>query len=63
MSTGYPPIETEALNSELLEHNINIDFEDNSPHQEGIILKMYERPHKSYFPEPPKLQVKHVKAN
>ena len=30
----------------------NIDFEENSPYQEGIISKTYERPDKSYFKEP-----------
>ena len=29
-----------------------IEFEENSPHQEGIISEMYERPDKSYIQEP-----------
>ena len=33
----------------------NIDFEENSPHQEGIISEMYESPEKSYIREPHKL--------
>ena len=27
----------------------NLDFEENSPHQEGIITEMYESPDKSYL--------------
>ena len=30
---------------------ICIEFEENSPHQEGIISKFYQRPNKSYFQE------------
>ena len=33
----------------------NIDFEENSPHQEGIISEMYESPDKSYIREPHEL--------
>ena len=29
----------------------DIEFEENSPHQEGIILEVYQRPNKSYFQE------------
>ena len=31
---------------------IDIKFEENSPHQEGIISGFYQRPNKSYFQEP-----------
>ena len=31
---------------------IDIEFEENSPHQEGIISEFYQRPDKSYFQEP-----------
>ena len=31
--------------------NIDIDFEENSPHQEGIISELYQRPDKTYFQE------------
>ena len=34
----------------------NIDFEENLPYQEGIILEMYERPDKSYIQEPTELK-------
>ena len=30
----------------------NMDFEDNSPHQGGIILEMYINPDQSYFEKP-----------
>ena len=33
----------------------NIDFEENSPHQEGIISEMYKSPNKSYIKEPHEL--------
>ena len=35
---------------------IDIEFEENSPHQEGIILDVYQRPNKSYFLEPKDLE-------
>ena len=30
---------------------IDIDFKENSPHQEGIISELYQRPYKTYFQE------------
>ena len=36
--------------------NIDIDFEENSTHQEGIISKLYQRPDKNYFQEPKDLE-------
>ena len=38
-----------------LDIDINMDFEENSPYKEGIILKTYQRPDRSYFQEPPAL--------
>ena len=35
--------------------DINKDFEENSPYQEGIILETYQRPDKSQLLEPPEL--------
>ena len=35
---------------------IDIKFEENSPHQEGIISEVYQRPDKSYFQDPKDLQ-------
>ena len=31
---------------------IDVKFEENLPHQEGIISEFYKRPNKSYFQEP-----------
>ena len=39
-----------------LGQDINTDFEENSPHQEGVTSKICQRPDKSYFQEPPELQ-------
>ena len=39
-----------------LDNEINIDFEEHSPYQEGIISETYERPDKSYIKEPPELK-------
>ena len=36
--------------------NIDVDFEENSPHQEGIISELYQRPDKTYFQEPKDLE-------
>ena len=35
---------------------IDIKFDENSPHQEGIISEVYQRPDKSYFQEPKDLE-------
>ena len=35
---------------------IDIEFEENSLYQEGIISKAYQRPNKSYFQEPKELE-------
>ena len=45
-----------ATDTDTLEQDIKLDFEENSPYQEGVILRMYQRPDKSYFQEPPELQ-------
>ena len=34
---------------------INLDFEENSPFQEGVISEAYQRPDKSFFQEPHEL--------
>ena len=36
--------------------NIDIDFKENSLHQEGIISELYQRPDKTYFQEPKDLE-------
>ena len=33
-----------------------MDFEENSPYQEGVISEMYQRPNGSYLQEPPELE-------
>ena len=35
--------------------DINTDFEENSPYQEGVISETYQKPNKSYFQEPQEL--------
>ena len=39
-----------------LDMDRNIDFEENSPYQEGIISEMYETPDKSYIQKPSELK-------
>ena len=36
--------------------NINLDFEENSPFQEGVMSKTFQRPDKSFFQEPKELR-------
>ena len=38
-----------------LDTDINMNFKENSPYQEGVILETYQRPDRSYFQEPPEL--------
>ena len=38
-----------------LDTDINTDFEESSPYQEGIISESYQRPDRSYIREPPEL--------
>ena len=38
-----------------LDLEVNKDFEENSPYQEGIISEIYQRPDKSQMLEPPQL--------
>ena len=38
-----------------LDLEINKDYEENSPYQEGIISEIYQRPHKSQLVDPPEL--------
>ena len=51
-----PPIAVEnATSSPNLEQDPNADFEENSPHQEGIITEMYVAPGQSYLEQPQEL--------
>ena len=38
------------------ESDTGIEFEENLPHQEGIISKIYQRPNRNYFQEPKDLE-------
>ena len=38
--------------SESTSSDINLDFEENSPFQEGVNSEAYQRPDKSFFQEP-----------
>ena len=50
-----PPKPTEISLQEIprklmdLDTDINMDFEENSPYQEGVISEPYQRPDGSYF--------------
>ena len=50
-----PPKPTEMPLQEIprrlkdLDTEINMDFEDNSPYQEGVVSEMNQRPERSYF--------------
>ena len=51
-----PPNAVEnATSSPNLEQDPNVDFEGNSPHQEGIITEMYVAPEQSYLEQPREL--------
>ena len=55
-----PPDETATKDNRKdlqdLDTDRNIEFEENSPHQEGIISETNERPDKSFIQEPPELK-------
>ena len=42
---------SESLGNIDISPEINIDFEENSPFQEGVILETFQRPYKSFFQE------------
>ena len=44
-----------SQNVQDINPNINFDFEEKSPFQEGIILEMFQRLDKSFFQEPKEL--------
>ena len=43
-------------NKSVTKPKIDIEFEENLPHQEGIISEFYQRPNKSYCQEPKDLE-------
>ena len=49
------PNAEDATTSPNLGQDPNIDFEENSPHQEGIITEMYVAPDQSYLEQPQEL--------
>ena len=40
---------------ENINPDINLDFEENSPFQEGVISETFQRPDKSFFQDPKEL--------
>ena len=58
MRSNVPRSQESSQSSPSLENissDINLDFEENSPFQEGAILEAYQRPDKSFFQEPQEL--------
>ena len=53
------PRSQESLQSlssvENINPDINLDFEENSPFQKGVISEMFQRPDKSFFQDPKEL--------
>ena len=47
---------SQSANVEDNNSDINIDFQENSPFQEGIMSKMFQTPDKSFFHEPKELE-------
>ena len=54
--TQIIPRKTLDVDIDSLEQDINVDFEENVPHKEGVISEIYQRPDNLYFQEPPELQ-------
>ena len=42
-------------NVQEINPNINFDFKENSPYQEGIMLETFQRPNKTFFQNPKEL--------
>ena len=40
-----------------LDTAISTNLEESYPYQEGVISEMYQRPDRSYFQEPPELEI------
>ena len=51
-----PPKPPDNLSKKQEVESLKIEIEENSPFQENIISKVYERPDKSYFQEPIELK-------
>ena len=50
-----PPDPSESNPKVTTQIETNLDFEENSPHQEGIITETYESPDNSYLDQPQEL--------
>ena len=46
---------SDSSGSTNINTDINLDFEENSPFQEGVISEAYQRPNKLFFQEPQEL--------
>ena len=55
-SPDVTAVERSRKDLQGLDTDRKIKFEENSPHQEGIISEMYERPDKIFIQEPPELK-------
>ena len=40
---------SQSSNTEVNNSDINFDFEENSPFQEGVMSETFQRPEKSFF--------------
>ena len=52
---SYPQSSKSSTNIENITPNINFDFDENPPFQEGIMSKTFQRLDKSFFQEPKQL--------
>ena len=52
---SYPQSSQSSTNIGDINPNINFDFEENSPFQEGIMSELFQRPDKTFFQEPKEL--------
>ena len=53
---SHPQSSQSSTNIENINPDINFDFEENSPFQEGIMSEIFQRPDKSFFQEPKELE-------
>ena len=47
---------SQSSNTKVDNSDINFDFEENSPFQEGVMSKTFQRPDKSFFQKPKELR-------
>ena len=53
--SNVPRSQESSPSPENIRSDINLDFEENSPFQEGVISEVYQRPDKSFFQKPQQL--------